>query len=226
MAFGEGLTSQILQPRSRCSSTGAQDSEALGARRRDAGEVVPRRADPRRRRGDRRRSASRARGQEGRFGEADDRGCWPPSPPTSASRSRTPASTARPSAGRRDGRPRGRRPRDLGHARPRRRSSSAIVERALTLLTADTSAVFLAEPDGQTFRPIVARRADRRRSPGRPDPARRGDHRRLRRGDGAPRSSTTCEPTRGPSTIPGTDDDDRGPPDGRAAASRATRSSA
>ena len=97
----------------------------------------------------------------------------------------------------------------------------------MDLLAADTSAVFLAEDDGATFRPIVALGSFAERS----WPTRStlgegiiGDV--ARRGAGRDRQRRRA-PTRGPSTIARhRRRRDRGPADGGTARSRATRSSA
>ena len=66
-----------------------------------------------------------------------------------------------------------------------------IAERAKDLLEADTSAVYLVEPEDRTFRATVALGRERRRDQGGSDRARRGNHRRPRRPRRRRRSSTT-----------------------------------
>ena len=56
-----------------------------------------------------------------------------------------------------------------------------MAERAQTLLEVDTSAVYLANEDGRSFKAIVALGERGGRDPRRHDPARRGDHRRRGR---------------------------------------------
>ena len=98
---------------------------------------------------------------------------------------------------------------DLGHARPDRRSSSRSPSMRSDLLAAETSAVFLAEPDGRTFRAIVGTGRLAEADPW-PTRSRSGEgiigERRSRRAE--PSSSTTSrrDPRTGP--IPGTDPDD------------------
>ena len=99
MRYGEGLTSRILQTRETMLLNRAEAFEETG---------VPVVGTPRSRTSGCRSSpdatrsassASRARGRPG--GSArPTRGCSPRSPPTSASRSRTPASSRRPAAAR------------------------------------------------------------------------------------------------------------------------------
>ena len=167
--FGEGLTSQVLQTREPLLLN--REAQFAGrSDRRDPGQLVPRRPDPRRRRGDRRHQRpghdpERAV-RRGRFAPARHaRGQRRRGDPERAALSR------RAAAGGRDDRPgRGRR-RDLRDARPRPPSWSASPIAPWPCSPADTSAVFLAEDDGAIFRPFVALGLVRRRGHGRHDHA-------------------------------------------------------
>ena len=150
---------------SRCCSTATTDFEALGTR--GVGtpvEVVPRRPDRRRRPGDRRdqrpeHAARRAASARRRAAALDDR---------RQRRRRDPERPALPRGAaprRRDGGPRRRRPGDLGDARPSGGPGADRRARRGRCSTADTSAVFLADP---TARPSG------RSSPGASSPRRSG----------------------------------------------------
>ena len=93
LQYGEGLTSQILESREPLA---AQPSGAVrrARARRHAVTVVPRRADPRRRQGDRRDQRPEHRGG-GPLRRGRRRACSRRSPPTSASRSRPRACSPR-----------------------------------------------------------------------------------------------------------------------------------
>ena len=196
-------------------------------RRRARGEVLPRRADPGRRRRRSARSASRARPARA-ASASPTRGSSRRSPRTSASRSRTPGSTRRPTAAATRWRSWRRSARRSRRRSTPSRSSSGSASASTPCSNADTTALFLAEPDGRTFRAILAigelaeaitRRLDRRG---------RGDHRRRRSGPRTPEFVNDASARPADDRHPG----DRGAQpgdraaDGRAAASPATASPA
>ena len=206
MRYGEGLTTQVLQTREPL----LLNKEAAVRRsdgRRDAGELVPRRADRRRRRGDRRHQRP-GHHPERTLRRGRHRDCSRRSPRTSASPSRTRGCTGMHSA----------RPAEMTALAEVAAEISAmldpasvlerIAERALALLAGDTSAVFLAEDDGAVVPPVRGARLVRGRGAWRHDPARRGDHRRHGAGGARRRWSTTWPATPRTVTIAGTEGDD------------------
>ena len=203
MRFGEGLTSRILQTRVPLLLNRPEAFQELGiAGRRHARQVLPRGPHHRGHRCDRRdqraEHASRRDASARRIRASCRR-----SPRTSASRSRTPACTRRPGAGR----ARWRRSRSSGGrsaaSSSSTRSWAGSAERARELLDADTSAVFLEQKQGERFVPVVALGElaelilQDTITPG------RGDHRRPRASAAPRRSSTTCSATRARCSIPG-----------------------
>ena len=124
-------------------------------RRRDAGEVLSRRADPHRRPGDRRDQRPEHDRRRAASGKPTP-GCWRRSPRTSASRSRTPACSRRPTAAATRWRSSPRSARRSRRRSTRRSSSSGSASASTRCCAADTTALYLAEPDGRTFRAILA----------------------------------------------------------------------
>ena len=165
------------------------------------------------------RSASRASTRPGASANPT-RGCSRPSHPMSAPRSGMPSSIARRSAEHARW-PRSPRwdERSRRHLTSRVSSGASPSERS-TLLEADTSAVFLAEPDGQTFRAIAAVGDNADGDRGRPRSSLAKDHRRLPRPSEGQRSSTTSSATRGAFRSRAGREPRRGAADGRAALGR------
>ena len=189
--FGEGLTSQILHGRvSRCSSTGRPTSPS--ARVASARRPTPTsacRSWPATR-----RSASisvQNTTQEGRFGEADSRllSTIAANVGVAIQNARLYREAHRRGGG--DGGPRGRRPARSRRRSSRRRSWSGSPSGPWPSSPRISSAVFLAEPDGRTFRPIVALGAFAERILADTIIAGRRHHRRLSPAPASRRSSTT-----------------------------------
>ena len=214
----QGLTSQIIDAArplllNRAGRLGGPRARAASG---TPVEVLPRRPDHRRRPGDRRdqRPEHEPGGPVRRIAT---RACCRRSPRTSASRSRTPGSIARPTAAATRWRPSPTSARRSPRPSTSTSSCSQIGERVQALLEADSSALFLADADGTDVPRDPRPRRHRRAAAGRHDQGRRGHRRRRRSSAGRPSSSTTCRATRGPITIPGTEDVPRGAADGRAA---------
>ena len=154
--MGEGLTSKVLERRRPMLLNRAADWDELGERGKGtAGEVVARRADHDRRPRDRRHQhpehdAGGAIRRGGRTAALDDcrqrRRRDPERSPV-----RRDATSRRGDGGARRGRARG-----VRHARPLRRAREDRRPRARRCSRADTSAVFLPQPDGDELHATVA----------------------------------------------------------------------
>ena len=196
-AFGEGLTSRII---SAARAAPAQPRVGLG-RARDArasgppAKSYPRRADPRRRPGDRR--DQRPEHARGRAASASPTpACCRRSPPNvgvAIQNARLYQEAHR--RGRRDGGPRRGRPGDLGDARRPRPSSSGSASGSRSSCRPTRSRSSSPTPSPARIRAILAHRRARRRAPGGHDPRGRGDHRRRHPPTGRRSSSTTPMPT-------------------------------
>ena len=180
LAYGEGLTSQILRSRKPLLLNRDEDFEALGGR--GVGTPVRSYLGVPILVGDRAIGVISVQSQkeEGRFGPGEMRLLVHHRRQRGHRDPERPAVPGRGAALRRDGRPRRRGARDLGHARPdggpragRRARQGA--DRGRHQRRLPRRARRAVVPGDR--RP----RADRGGDPGRPDPARRGDHRRLGR---------------------------------------------